>query len=92
MGIAYQFYGEINYAETWRDADDIKRFDEHIFTDFDKMSQYVINFINEKIEESYIYKDYDKLKKIELDNNGCWHYTFMGSWAPTYYVKTIEID
>lgn len=83
----YKFYGKVNLAETWRDPDEIKYFAEQIFTDFDKVSNYAINFINSKISD-----DKEKIRKIELDAKGSWHYSFMGSWAPTYYIETVEIN
>lgn len=83
----YKFYGEVNLAETWRDPDEIKHFAEQIFTDFDKVSKYAIDFINSKISD-----DKEKINEIVLDDNGSWQYSFMGSWAPTYYIETIEIN
>lgn len=83
----YKFYGVRNMAETWRDPDELVYSDEHIFTDFDKVSNYAIDFINSKISD-----DKEKIRKIELDAKGSWHYSFFGSWAPTYYIKTVEIN
>ena len=88
MTKVYILYSITNYAETWRDQDRYSISGFKAFTTFEKMSAFVIPFINDQINKDWE----EKVNKIEFDKEGKWYYPLLGSFSPTYVVEEVEAD
>ena len=81
--MAYQIYTSVNYAETSRDADDI-RIDN---IDYKEKLEDALDVANKFIKEKFFHKD-TKLKKY----NNNYAATDFCSWGKTIVVEQINIE
>ena len=91
----YSTYKLINYAETWRDPDNIKRTDLGMFKTLKKAKEAVFNEVNryclknKRYSSLIITPDWHKCIDKRFPNSI--YFEEIGSWAPTYIIQKVEV-
>ena len=88
----YSVFYLINYADTWRDADDIRRTDLGMFKKLEDAKKEVFNFVN-KIALKYKYptKEPKWYKCTDKRYPNSIYFQNTGSYAPTYIIQKVEV-
>ncbi|MBQ4178780.1 MAG: hypothetical protein II598_03435 [Elusimicrobia bacterium] len=92
----YYVFRATNYAETWRDADDIQRTDIGMYGSLKKAKKAAyddINYVAIHIvkDESLVKNPKWKKCKDERYKNSLYFFDNIGSWSPTYFIQKREI-